>query len=423
LFMTTDQVIALGEKVSDLDVYNHPLSAHNKIGNDKFAGQSWATYVTLQGPKTTSLSVLSSGLLGNHSTKPLFAQETVWSGNKAHPNYTDKQLRQNAYVTLMSAAALNFADNDPNLSDGADGKSSAGFSGTMDLADRVQHRHDIIKGVWDFFETIDFQAMEPRQNLVSSGFALADVGNEYLVYLPAGGTVNVSVASATYDVQWINAVNTADRRNGGTTSTGTGLRAPDSNDWLVHLVRTGTQPTPSPTPTATPTPTPAPTPTPSPSPSPSPEPPSSDPDNLLTNHGFESGGTGWSNMAKGVIVTAPVRYGTRALELNASSDSAKRVHQTEQISAGKSFEVGGWIAVQSIQAGARLELEWRTDTGRISIVVIGGNVTGTMDWAEKSAVVVAPSNATRARLNLFLVKESDGGGKAWFDELSLVRTN
>lgn len=55
---------------------------------------------------------------------------------------------------------------------------SDGFTGTMDLADRVQSRHGIIKGVWDFFETIDYYEVKPRQDhFVSKGFALADAGN------------------------------------------------------------------------------------------------------------------------------------------------------------------------------------------------------------------------------------------------------
>lgn len=421
LSMPKEEVFELGELISGLDVFGHPLSAHNKVGNDKFIDEPWATYVTLQGPKTTNLAELSNVLLKNHANKPLFAQETVWSGNKRHPDYTDKQLRQNAYVTMMSAAALNFADNDPNLSDGGNGNSSDGFSGTMDLAERVQHRHDIIKNVWDYFETVDFQAMEPSQNLVSRGYALADEGNAYLVYLPAGGSVNVSVGSGSYDVEWVNAIDTTDRRSGGTTSTGAGLSAPDSNDWLVHLVPAGTEPEPEPTPD--PTPTPEPTPEPTPDPTPDPTPPPSDPDNLVVNPGFESGGDEWSNASKGEIVTAPVRYGQRALELRASTRSALQVHQDIAVDAFATYEAAGWIATEASNSGAQLELQWRTNKGKISTVVIGADVTGTTDWVQRSRLVVAPKNAVRARLNLYLAKETDNAGRAWFDQLSLVGSN
>lgn len=47
-------------------------------------------------------------------------------------------------------------------------------------------------------------------------------------------------------------------------------------------------------------------------------------------------------------------------------------------------------------------------------------MTGTTDWVEQSKLVVAPKNAVKARLNLFLAEESDDAGRAWFDELSLV---
>jgi hypothetical protein len=326
LHLSKDEVDRLGGLISGLDVFKHPLSVHNKLGNDKFIDESWESYVTLQGPKTTDLSDLSEGLLRNHANKPLLAQETVWSGNKNHPEYSDKQLRQNAYVTLMSAAALNFADNDPDLTDGADGKSSDGFSGSMDLSQRLQHRHDIIKAVWDFFETIDFHELRPRQDLVSKGFALANAGDSYLVYLPAGGSVDVSVASGSYQVQWINAANTTDRRAGGLTSTGHHLVAPNTNDWLVHLTKDdGESPPPDPTPSPTPDPDPTPSPSPSPTPEPSPSPP--DPENLAEDPGFENDGDGWSNLSHGEIVNAPVRAGDRALELVGAKRSIRNVHQ------------------------------------------------------------------------------------------------
>jgi hypothetical protein len=43
-----------------------------------------------------------------------------------------------------------FADND--------GDSSTGFSGGMELKDRVQEHHDPVCKVWDFFETVPITA-------------------------------------------------------------------------------------------------------------------------------------------------------------------------------------------------------------------------------------------------------------------------
>jgi hypothetical protein len=197
--------------------------------------------VTVQGPETTSQSVLSAELLKNRTaTKPLYAQETMWAGNTLQPAYSDTTIRKHTWVINMTAAVLNFAD--------MNGNSSSGFSGTMDLAQRVQSRHDIVKRVWDFFETIPFYTMSPRQDLVTTGYCLAAVGQRYLVYLPSRTTVSVAVASGPYTVEWINAQNPADRRAGGTTSTGQNLTPPtDGDDWALYLTGSGTT-TPAPRP-------------------------------------------------------------------------------------------------------------------------------------------------------------------------------
>jgi hypothetical protein len=128
----------------------------------------------------------------------------------------------------MSGAAINYAD--------MDGNSSSGFSGSMEMSDRIQARHDIVKKIWDFFETIPFYHMNPNQRFVDSGFCLAEEGRSYLVYLVSGGAVNVSVSTGSYNVTWINAQNTSDRRYAGMAHNGKKLSAPDSgDDWLLFL--------------------------------------------------------------------------------------------------------------------------------------------------------------------------------------------
>jgi len=226
----------LGELIESLDVFGHPVSVHNRTGDDPFKDEDWLSYVTLQGPKKTDLSKLSAGLFKNHHpAKPLYAQEALWSGNKNHPDYTDTQVRKNAFVIMTSAATLNFADNGgPNPGDMGD--SSSGFSGSMELSDRRQARHDIVKKVWDFFETIPFYRMSPRQDLVSAGYCLAEEGSQYLVYLDSGGSVDVEVGDGEYRIRWINAQDTSDRRDGGIANNGENLAAPDDgDDWLLYL--------------------------------------------------------------------------------------------------------------------------------------------------------------------------------------------
>jgi hypothetical protein len=131
---------------------------------------------------------------------------------------------------IMSAATINFGD--------MEGTSSSGFSGSMDFADKIQSRHDIIKQVWDFFETQRFYRMNPSPNLVNNGWCLAEPGREYLVYLQSRGSVSVTLSNAPYQVEWINAQDIADKRIGTMTTNGQNLASPTTgDDWMLHLYK------------------------------------------------------------------------------------------------------------------------------------------------------------------------------------------
>ncbi len=127
--MSHANVQRLGCLIRDLDPLLHPLSVHNRTGDNSYRDSDWTTYGTLQGPKTTDRKKHSRGLLASHhANKPLRAHETLWSGNKNHPDYSDDDLRKNTYVIVMSGATRVFGD--------MAGDSSSGFSGTMDLRER-----------------------------------------------------------------------------------------------------------------------------------------------------------------------------------------------------------------------------------------------------------------------------------------------
>jgi len=228
-WMPDEEVVRLGRMIRDLDVFGHLLSVHNRTGDDPYRDADWTSYGVLQGPKTLDRARLSATLLRNHhGAKPLLAQETLWPGNINHPNYTETDIRKNAFVIMTAATALCFAD--------MNGDSSTGFSGSMDLAEKVQARHDIVKRVWDFFETVPFYRMSPRQDLVSAGFCLAEPGKEYLVYLEKPGAVDVATEGGPYREQWIDARDPTKRRDVGMTADGKRLASPnEGEDWLLHL--------------------------------------------------------------------------------------------------------------------------------------------------------------------------------------------
>lgn len=245
-YLSEADVNRLGALLKESDPFGHLLTVHNPTGDDAFRDEDWLDFSTLQGPKTQDLETLSAGLLRNHhADKPLYAQETLWSGNTYHPDYSDEVLRRNAFVMLFSGAMINFADNG-GPEPGTVGDSSSGFTGTMDLQDCRQHRHDILRAIWDLFETLPYHRLSPRQDLVDRGYCLAAEADTYLVYLPRdldpvgdkGGVlaVNVAVRPGAYRVTWISTQDATVRRDGGWTKDGGGLAAPgDGADWLVMI--------------------------------------------------------------------------------------------------------------------------------------------------------------------------------------------
>lgn len=231
--MRFNDIKRLGAFIDRHNAHGQILTVHNEKRatefGDPFVDEPWYDMNTLQGPTTVDRADLYQGLAMNHHRyKPLYAQETLWTGNKWHPDYSDDQLRKNAYIILFSGALLNFAD--------MDGNSSTGFSGTLELNDRDQKRHDIVKRVWDWFETIPFHLMTTRQDLVKNGYCLAKEGEAYYIYADTLGEVELFVDFPyPMDSEWINAKNPGDVRPGPTITEEMKIKTPDDgDDWILH---------------------------------------------------------------------------------------------------------------------------------------------------------------------------------------------
>ena len=83
-------------------------------------------------------------------------------------------------------------------------------------------------------------AMTPRPEFAISRYSLANPGQEYLVYLPAGGEVTLDLSSAMgpLNLEWINPTTGAATTRGTTTGgSQRSVKAPDKGDWVLHLVR------------------------------------------------------------------------------------------------------------------------------------------------------------------------------------------
>ena len=223
----------LGKLIRKLDVHDHIVTVHNEKRasqyGDPFLYQEWYNMSTMQGPTTLDRDELYSGLLMNHHPeKLLYAHETLWYGNKWHPPYSDVDIRKNAFSILFAGAVLNFAD--------MNGNSSTGFSGEIDFEQLHPEQHAIVHEVWDFFETIPFQKLKSRTDLVRNGFTLAQEGQEYYVYLDTIGEVDIFLDyDYSFQTEWINAANPEDVVAGPFIKEKTSLKSPEhGDDWIFH---------------------------------------------------------------------------------------------------------------------------------------------------------------------------------------------
>ena len=136
----------------------------------------------------------------------------------------------------------------------AGGYFSAGFNGTIGHSDiwngldRPNHYTFTVRDegaaaqlglLYDYFTALPFWKLEPFEGVRGTGVvALADPGNLYVAYLPAGGTVQMDLDGhrGPFSARWFNP---RDGKSGAPLTVEGGgtreLQAPDEKDWVLCL--------------------------------------------------------------------------------------------------------------------------------------------------------------------------------------------
>jgi len=98
-----------------------------------------------------------------------------------------------------------------------------------------------LKYALDLLSTLEFWKMRPHNEAVSGSkeaYCLAEPSEQYLVYMPEGGTVSLKLPEGYYHASWFNPLNalTQDTQllSGGDTLK---VQSPDNNDWVLVVTR------------------------------------------------------------------------------------------------------------------------------------------------------------------------------------------
>ncbi len=209
-----------GWSVSEVSSHMTYMQAHNPWGrlcsvhgidadggDFAFPREAWADFMATQpgnaiGPKDNNAHVIRNRAFAD---EPLLVEEF------GHLNdSTRKRLRGNLWACFCGGAA-----------------GSGTGSGLARLRAFIE---DSDVAFWD---------MAPDNSLTSKGFALANPGREYVIYLEVGGTFTVQLAEGTYQAHWF-----CPRRDPGDAAPVSiaevhgGARAfttPDKEDWVLHI--------------------------------------------------------------------------------------------------------------------------------------------------------------------------------------------
>ena len=137
--------------------------------------------------------------------------------------------------------------------------------------------------------------------------------------------------------------------------------------------------------------------------------------NLLTNPGFESGGSGWSVNARATIdtVAADAHSGANSLKLVATA-AWQGTSQSIAVSPAQTYTVSGWA--RSTSTGTFVTLVSYSASGAETGPHLDLTYPASATWTQQTRTYTPPAGTVRATIFLF----SKVTGTYWFDDLRLT---
>jgi hypothetical protein len=230
-----------GNVIYQRDPYRRPISIHPMVSSNEFGNDAWLTYVMLQSNHISfDYDEVHAAIINNRAyNKPVVDGEPEYL--RQDTGITIDGWRKTAWSTVLAGGYFDtgyqhiFWDPDNHY-----GYTHSGWN--LHYPANMQGMAQM-KYLYDFFQKVEFWNMSLSDNLVTSGtaYCLANIGQEYVIYLPDGGSVNVDLSDATgtLDVEWYNPKDGTYYDDGTVTGGGReSFTPPFSGDAVLHIEST-----------------------------------------------------------------------------------------------------------------------------------------------------------------------------------------
>ncbi|MFH1760625.1 MAG: PKD domain-containing protein [bacterium] len=210
------------------DPYSHIRSIHPVNHTDAFKGQDWLSYHCLQ--MSGSVSAQNSNIVSRRNdNRPVLSEEFGYV-----PWQSAQDATKDGWAIVIGGGFFSTGARHTYLAGG-----SRGYGFSLDYTDENMH-YEHLSFMKDFFDKTDLQwwAMGPRNNLVNTGYCLAQPGVDYLVFLPSGGSVNLNLADAsgTLTVEWLNIFTGSTQQAAPAQGSATrSFTSPSSGSWALRV--------------------------------------------------------------------------------------------------------------------------------------------------------------------------------------------
>ena len=137
---------------------------------------------------------------------------------------------------------------------------------------------------------------------------------------------------------------------------------------------------------------------------------------ILTNGGFESSFTGWTQ-SSGTVESTIVYNGTKSAKI-APLNYFRQFYQTIPFTPGRTVKANGYLESVGMTGSAGFNIQYLNSGGTVISEVGIGSTTGTTGWVYKESVEsVSPPNTASIRIRCYV--NTNAGGNVYFDLISL----